>query len=280
VSGFSTTPFLHALPWVAGAVLVVLAATFIASKIAHKHSVIDTAWGLLFVAIALAAFFCSAGHGDPLRRWLLLVLPTLWGLRLAQHIGRRTAGKPEDPRYAELLGKAKGNPDLYALRMVYLLQGVLALVISAPILVGAFEGGPVWGLAWVGVTLWCVGVFFEGIGDRQMEQFRRNPANKGTVNDTGLWRYTRHPNYFGDACVWWGVFLISAERWPGVLTVFAPILMTLLLTKGSGARILEKHLSKRPGWAEYAARTSGFFPLPPKKPSKRPEAPGRRVPHA
>jgi steroid 5-alpha reductase family enzyme len=264
VSGFSTTPFLHALPWAAGAVLVVLAATFIAAKIAHKHSVIDTAWGLLFVAVAVAAFACSAGHGDPLRRWLLFVLPTLWGLRLAQHIGRRTIGKPEDPRYAELLAKARGNPDLYALRMVYLLQGILALVISAPILVGAFEAGPVCGLTWAGIALWCVGVFFEGVGDRQMERFRRSPANKGKVIDTGLWRYTRHPNYFGDACVWWGTFLIAAQRWPGVLTIFAPVLMTLLLTKGSGARILEKHMSKRAGWAEYAARTSGFFPVPPR----------------
>ncbi len=97
-----------------------------------------------------------------------------------------------------------------------------------------------------------------------MEQFRRNPANKGKVIDSGLWRYTRHPNYFGDACVWWGIFLVAAEHWPGVLTVFAPVLMTLLLTKGSGARILEKHMAKRDGWAEYAAKTSGFFPLPPK----------------
>ena len=265
MSGFATTPFLQALPWAAGAVLVVLAATFTASKIVHKHSVIDTAWGLLFAAIAVTAFVGSAGHGDPLRRWLLLVLTTLWGLRLAEHIGRRTIGKPEDPRYAELLSKAKGNPDLYALRMVYLLQGILALLISAPILVGVFERGPVWGLAWVGVALWCVGVFFEGVGDRQMERFRRDPANKGSVIDVGLWRYTRHPNYFGDACIWWGIFLISAERWPGVVTVFAPVVMTLLLTKGSGARILEKHMARRDGWDEYAARTSGFFPLPRKK---------------
>jgi len=153
VSGFAGAEFLQALPWAAGAVLLVLAATFVASKIAHKHSVIDTAWGLLFAAVAVTVFVCSAGEGDPLRRWLLLILPVLWGLRLAQHIGRRTVGKPEDPRYAELLAKAKGNPDLYALRVVYLLQGILAFVISAPILVGAFERGPVWGPAWVGVVV-------------------------------------------------------------------------------------------------------------------------------
>lgn len=268
MTGFASTQFSQALPWAAGAVLILLAATFIASKIVHKHSVIDTTWGLLFVAIATTAFRFSAGQGDPLRRWLLLILPVLWGLRLALHIARRSVGKPEDPRYVELLSKAKGNPDLYALRMVYLLQGTLALVVSAPILVGAFERGTVWGLAWVGVALWFVGVIFEGVGDWQMERFRRNPANKGKIIDVGLWRYTRHPNYFGDACVWWGIFLIAAERWPGVLTIFAPIIMTLLLTKGSGARILEKHLSTRDGWDEYAARTSGFFPLPPKDAKK------------
>jgi steroid 5-alpha reductase family enzyme len=269
MTDFPTTPLLHTLPWAAGAVLAVLAATFAASRIARKHSVIDTAWGLLFAAIAVTAFVGSAGHGDPLRRGLLLVLPVVWGLRLAVHIGRRTVGRPEDPRYAQLLAKAKGNADLYALRMVYLLQGALAFLVAVPVLVGAFERGPVRVLAWVGVALWCVGLFFEAVGDAQMERFRRDPANKGRVIDTGLWRYTRHPNYFGDACVWWGLFLIAAERWPGVFTMPAPILMTLLLTKGSGARILERHMSRRSGWAEYAARTSGFVPLPPKRRRRR-----------
>lgn len=249
----------------AGAMLAVLAGTFIASRIVHKHSVIDTAWGLLFAAAAIVVFVASAGHGDPLRRWLLLVLPVLWGLRLAQHIGRRTIGRPEDPRYAALLAKARGNPELYAVRTVYLLQGALALLIAGPILVGAFERGPVRVLGWLGVALWSVGVVFEAVGDHQMEAFRRDPAHHGKVIDVGLWRYTRHPNYFGDACVWWGIFLVAAERWPGVLTGYAPVLMTLLLTKGSGVRVLERHLAQRDGWAHYAARTSAFLPLPPRR---------------
>jgi steroid 5-alpha reductase family enzyme len=262
---FDASAFGAARPWAGGAVLVVLAATFVASKIAHKHSVIDTAWGLLFAVIAVTVFVRSAGVACGTRRWLLLVLPVLWGVRLAQHIGRRTIGKPEDPRYEAMLSRAKGNPDLYALRMVYLLQGILAFLISAPILVGGFETGSVNAIAWVGVAIWVVGVFFEAVGDHQMEQYRRDPAHKGGVIDVGLWRYTRHPNYFGDACVWWGIFLVTASSWPGVLTIPAPIVMTLLLTKGSGARILEKHMSTRDGWAEYAARTSSFFPLPPRK---------------
>ena len=255
----------RALPWAAAAVLLVLAGTFVASRIAGKHSVIDTAWGLLFAAVAVAAFVTSSGHGDPVRRVLLLVLPGVWGLRLAVHIGARTVGKDEDPRYAALLAKARGNPTWYAIRMVYALQGLLAGLVAAPIVVGAFERGPVRTLAWLGVAIWLVGVFFEAVGDAQLERFRADPANKGTVMQTGLWRYTRHPNYFGDACVWWGIFLVAAERWPGVLTVPAPILMTLLLTRGSGARIMERHMAGRPGWAEYVARTSGFFPRPPRR---------------
>ncbi len=265
MSSFPAAALAASLPWVVGALLAVLSGTFVASRIAHKHSVIDTAWGLLFAAAAATVFVRSAGHGDPLRRWLLLVLPVLWGLRLAQHIARRTIGRPEDPRYAALLAKARGNPDLYAIRMVYLLQGVLALLIAGPILVGAFERGPVRVLGWLGVALWCVGIGFEAVGDHQLEAFRRAPANKGKVISVGLWRYTRHPNYFGDACVWWGIFLIAAEHWPGIVTSYAPVLMTLMLTKGSGARILERHLSQRDGWAQYAARTSAFVPRPPRK---------------
>ena len=187
---------------------------------------------------------------------------------MAVHIGRRSRGKPEDPRYQKMLDRAADrghNPTLYALRTIYLLQGVLALLISAPLVFGMLASGPLGPLAFAGIALWCVGVFFETVGDAQMERFRADPAHKGKVIDIGLWRYTRHPNYFGDACVWWGIFLVAAERWPGVLTFPAPILMTLLLTVGSGVRILEQHMAGREGWAEYKARTSAFFPLPPRR---------------
>ena len=250
--------------YVAIGLVATLAATFVCAKIVHRHNVIDVTWGVLYVVAAVITFFASSGHGDPLRRTLLLVLPSLWGLRLAQHIGRRSLGKGEDPRYEELLDKSTGNRDVYALRMIYLLQGVLALLIAAPILVGAFEHRPVRVLAWAGVAVWAVGVFFEAVGDVQMERFRAAPGNKGKIIDVGLWRYTRHPNYFGDACVWWGIFLVAADALPGVVTVFAPVIMTLLLVKGSGVRILENHMRRREGWQDYAARTSIFFPLPPR----------------
>ncbi len=257
--------FAGSVPYSAGAVVLLLAATFIGFLIVGKHSLIDSTWGLLFAAVAIAAFACSSGHGDPVRRWLLLALPVIWGLRLAIHTGRRSIGKPEDPRYGKLVSKATGHQNLYALRTIYLLQGLLAFLISTPIQVGAFERGPVGPIGWVGAGVWCLGVFFETVGDHQMEAFRRNPANKGGIIETGLWRYTRHPNYFGDACVWWGIFAIAADHWPGVITIYAPILMTLLLTKGSGVRVLEGHLRDRPGWASYAARTSTFVPLPPRR---------------
>jgi steroid 5-alpha reductase family enzyme len=262
---FAAVDFARSLFWSAVAVLVVLAATFVVAKVAGKHSVIDAAWGLLFAAITVSTLVCSAGHGNDTRRIVLGVLTIGWGLRLAQHIGRRTIGKPEDPRYAALLAKAKGSENLYALRMIYLLQGVLAYLISAPVQVGAFEEPGMGVLGWVGVAVWVIGVAFEATADRQLEAFRRDPARKGTIMQSGLWRFSRHPNYFGDACVWWGIFLVAAEHWPGALTIAAPLVMTFLLTKGSGVRILDKHMSGRPGWSEYAQRTSAFFPLPPKR---------------
>jgi steroid 5-alpha reductase family enzyme len=267
MTAFAAADFAQSLLWSAVAALVVIATTFVVAKIAGKHSVIDTAWGLLFVAITVSTLICSAGHGNDVRRIVLGVLTIGWGLRLAQHIGRRTIGKPEDPRYAALLAKAKGSENLYALRMIYLLQGVLAFAISAPVQVGAFEGPPIGILGWIGVAIWVFGVAFEAIADRQLEAFRRDPTRKGTIMQSGLWRFSRHPNYFGDACVWWGIFLVAAERWPGVFTIPAPLLMTFLLTKGSGVRILDQHMSGRAGWSEYAQRTSAFFPLPPKRPA-------------
>jgi steroid 5-alpha reductase family enzyme len=257
------TALASSLPWVGAAVAAVLLVTFVAAKVSGKHSVIDTAWGLLFAAVAIVVFL--RGTADGPRQWLLLLLPLAWGLRLAIHIGRRNRGKPEDPRYEQLLSKARGNPDLYALRMVYLLQGILAVVIASPIVAGGFADARAGVLTWLGVVLWAVGVTFEAVGDAQLERFRRDPANRGRIMDVGLWRYTRHPNYFGDACVWWGIFLVAADAPIALVTVYAPILMTLLLTKGSGARILERHMSGRPGWEVYAARTSAFLPWPPRR---------------
>jgi steroid 5-alpha reductase family enzyme len=275
MADFPWGAFWSALPFTALAVVVVLGATFLVALRAHKHAVVDVAWGLGFAAIALTAFVASAGEGDDVRRALVLLLTAGWGLRLAVHIGLRSRGHGEDPRYEELMAKAPGNPNLFALQRVYLTQGVIMWFVSLPVQVAAFQSASAGWLVWVGVALWVLGFAFETIGDWQLTRFRNDASSKGQVLDTGLWRYTRHPNYFGDACVWWGLSLVAFSAWPGVLTLLSPLLMTWLLAKGTGKPLLEKDMaSRRPGYADYVRRTSGFVPLPPKKPSTAVPEPG------
>ena len=249
-----------------GAALVVLLAAFAIGVRCGLHRVVDVAWGLAFCAVALTGYGLSAGHGDPGRRLLALLLVLVWGLRLAAHIWWRGRGHPEDPRYERLLAKAPPeHRNLYALRMVYLLQAALVWVVSLPVQITLFVPHPPGPLAWAGTALWAVGLGFEAVGDLQLTRFRADPARHGQVLDTGLWRWTRHPNYFGDACVWWGLFLLAADTPIGRATLPAPLIMSYLLVNGSGKPMLERQLqSTKPGYAAYAARTSGFVPLPPK----------------
>jgi steroid 5-alpha reductase family enzyme len=268
--GFHADTFATALAGSLGAILLLLAITLAVALHAGRHNVIDTTWGLGFAAVALVAFIASRDTGDGLRRWLLLLCPVIWGCRLAYYTGRRALGKGEDPRYDQLLDKgAPGGRHgaartWRAIRIIYALQGFLVLFIALPLIVGASTNGPVHVVGWVGVAVWALGMYFESVGDAQMSRFKGDPANKGKIMDRGLWRFTRHPNYFGDACIWAGMFLLAAERWPGVLTILSPVAMILLLTKGSGAANLERHMAERPGYAEYMARTSGFVPRPPR----------------
>lgn len=236
-----------------------------------RHDGVDVLWGAGFAVIALVTLGVSAGHGDGWRRWLVTLLTVLWGARLAWHIGRRNHGKDEDPRYRALLAKAPGNPDRYALRTVYLAQGGLMWLVSLPVQLAQYgRGDTLFGgtevAAWTGVALWTVGIVFEAVGDAQLARFRAHPASSGQVMDRGLWRYTRHPNYFGDACVWWGLTLLALHQPVGLLALVSAALMTFLLTRGSGARLLESTISaRRPGYADYVSRTSGFLPLPPRR---------------
>jgi steroid 5-alpha reductase family enzyme len=276
--GFSGSAFGHSLELSVAAVVLLLIATFVCALIAKRHNVIDAAWGLGFVLVALASFLASRSDSGALtgsegiRRWLLLLLPAIWGGRLALYIRVRGIGKGEDPRYAALLdknappgGRSGGARMWRAIRIIYLLQGALILFIGLPLIVGASTAGPMNLIGWIGAGIWLIGLVFEAVGDAQMSAFKGNPSNRGTIMDRGLWRLTRHPNYFGDACVWTGLFLLAAQHWPGVLTALSPIAMILLLTKGSGAANLERHMAQRPGYQEYMARTSGFIPLPPKQ---------------
>ncbi len=257
------------------AVLTIAAAQAITAVIARRAdrvSVVDVTWGLGFVAVA--AVTALAGDGTGWRRTLLVLLVGFWGLRLGWHIWTKHRGhRGEDPRYAELLGgrSVRGPGFGVAVRKVFLVQGFAMLVVSLPVLAGMTS--PIrW--TWVvvaGAIVWVIGVFFETVGDAQLAAYKKNP-DRGPVMDTGLWALTRHPNYFGDACLWWGIWLIGglASGWiTGLLTVIGPIMMTYFLAFATGARLLEKTMMARPGYPEYAERTPmlvpRFFPRRPRK---------------
>jgi steroid 5-alpha reductase family enzyme len=246
------------------AVAVLMAVTAWAGRRAGRVSVVDTSWGLGFVLVGVVA--AVAGDGVLWRRLLLLALVGVWGLRLAWHMHRRNAGKGEDARYAAMLAQEPGNPTLVAIRKVYGIQGMSLWFVSLPLQVGAAAGDGVLAVAVVGAVLWLVGVAFESVGDAQLARFKADPATRGTVMDRGLWSWTRHPNYFGDSCVWWGLYLVAASAWPGVLTVLSPVAMTYFLVFATGARLLEQHMAERPGYREYQQRTSYFLPRPPRRP--------------
>lgn len=251
------------------AALAVMLVTFAVALAKGVHRIVDVAWGLAFTAVAVVSLVLSDGQGHDGRRLTVTVLTALWGLRLSGHIALRGRGHGEDPRYARMLAKAPGNPHLYALRMVYLLQGALVALVSLPVQAAMYLPMAMGPLAAVGVAAWLTGFFFETVGDAQLARFRaesRALGLKGRIMDRGLWRYTRHPNYFGDFMVWWGLFLLACGDWAvAALTLVSPVVMSLLLTMGSGKRLLERQMRERPGYAEYAARTSGFFPLPPRR---------------
>ncbi|NJP99723.1 DUF1295 domain-containing protein [Streptomyces zingiberis] len=270
MTGFPWGDFAVNLAWAGAAALAVMLLTFAVAVRKGVHRIVDVAWGLAFTAVAGVSCWASAGTGDPGRRLLVTALTAVWGLRLALHIARRGRGHGEDPRYERMLARAPGDRNLYALRTVYLLQGALVWLVSLPVQAAQYVPGPVSAVAVAGAGLWALGLFFEAVGDAQLARFTADPANRGRIMDRGLWRYTRHPNYFGDFLVWWGLYLIACDSGAvAALTLVSPLVMSALLIKGSGKRLLERHLADRPGYAAYVARTSGFVPLPPRRAAGR-----------
>ena len=266
VNSFALYPFLSGLALCFAVSLTLFVGCWVAALFIGRFNIVDVVWGLAFVAIAVTSLLWSAGHeGQDWRRFLVLALVCVWGLRLAAYIAIRSRGKGEDPRYDDLLGSGPER-SRRALVVVFVLQAVVAWVISLPVQAAMFiRTGWAW-TAPVGVAIWLVGVFFETVGDAQLNAFRNEPSNRGKVMDRGLWRYTRHPNYFGDACVWTGLWLVAAGQWIGALTFFSPVLMAWFLSFKTGKPLLERHMAAtKPGYAEYMKRTSGFFPLPPKR---------------
>ncbi|MFM8944856.1 MAG: DUF1295 domain-containing protein [Actinomycetota bacterium] len=248
-------------------VLVFTTAGWALSVVLKKASIVDSLWSLCFLIVA----FVGYRYGNPAaleRRTLLLGLVAIWAIRLSLHITVRNWGKPEDYRYAAWREKYGANRYWwFSLFQVFWLQGFLALLVSAPLLVGA--AAPAWNGVdpfWLGVAVWVVGFAFEAGGDWQLMRFAADPANKGKVMDRGFWLYTRHPNFFGDFAVWWGYGLISLAAPWGWLALLGPALMSVLLLRVSGVAMLEKTIgSRRAGYDEYVRRTSAFFPRPPRK---------------
>jgi steroid 5-alpha reductase family enzyme len=237
------------------AALVVLC--WVASLLRRDSSLVDRIWGFGFVVLAHHHGTVAAERGGPIDQ-LLSVLVLIWGLRLTWHITRRNWGHGEDPRYTAMRTRNGDRWWWQSLFTVFLLQGGLMLLIGLP-LVAIAASGAAWGRI-LGTLLWAIGFAFEAGGDWQLARYRADPANRGTVLDTGFWRYTRHPNYFGDALQWWGFwcFAASAGLW---WTVVSPIVMTLLLLKVSGVTLLESALvESKPGYRDYVRRTSAFVP--------------------
>jgi steroid 5-alpha reductase family enzyme len=247
----------------AGALVVLMVASWLLSVLLADVSIVDVVWGVGFVAVAWIAY--AQGDGDDARRLLLAVLVTIWGVRLAGYIGWRKLRHPgEDPRYTAMRERRGPRFVWLSLFTIFLLQGALVWVISLPVQVAADQGDALNALDAAGVALWAIGVAFESIGDGQLLRFKSDPANKGRVMDRGLWRYTRHPNYFGDFCVWWGLYLVALATGAAWWTAIGPLVVSVLLIRVSGKGMTEKVMAQRPGYAEYVARTSGFVPLPPR----------------
>jgi steroid 5-alpha reductase family enzyme len=253
---------------------------WVVSLLVRNASIVDLFWGFGFVVIAWvtwlalsdgAVWFVTIGSGETAaartswgRPVTILVLVTVWGLRLTAYLSWRNIGKGEDFRYAAMRDHWGGRFALISLGTVFLLQGALMWVVSLPVQAGMFEAGTLGVIAFAGIALWVAGMVFETVGDWQLARFKSDPANMGRVMDRGLWAYTRHPNYFGDFCVWWGIWLVAltpATWW----TAVGPAVMTFLLLRFSGVANLEKTITtRRPGYAEYVKRTNAFFPGRPK----------------
>lgn len=246
------------------AIVVVMIATWVMSLLRRDASIVDIVWGLGFVVVVWVAR--GIGDGDPGRADLLTAMVTIWGLRLAGYLLWRSWGEDEDYRYQSMRRRRGDAFPVTSLVTVFGLQGLVMFVVSLPILLAVTPATPGIGpLAIVGVVVWGVGLFFETVGDAQLARFRANPETAGAIMDRGLWRYTRHPNYFGDACVWWGIFLVAAESGDGWFGLIGPVVMTFMLLRVSGVAMLERGLHKRrEGYADYAARTATFFPRPPR----------------
>ncbi len=240
--------------------------TFLIAKSKNKHDLIDIVWSLGFIIVSLVSLII--GGKINLATIILNVLVLVWGSRLAIHIAKRNLKAKEDFRYVKYREEYKGKYfDLYFFFRMYVLQFVLNVLISFMIVYTNINGlANITWLYLVGLLVWLIGFFFESIGDKQLREFIADKSNRGKLMTSGLWKYTRHPNYFGEATMWWGIYLLSISNFQNYFLIFCPLLITLLVRFVSGVPLLEKKYdeNKKEGWEAYKKRTSIFFPLPPK----------------
>jgi steroid 5-alpha reductase family enzyme len=252
------------LPTVALAVFIYMTALFLLAWAVEDNSIVDVAWGPGFVLVAWLSL--ALGVGAEARPVLITGLVTLWGVRLALHIYIRNRGRGEDFRYAAWRAAWGRWFRLRSFLQVFMLQGAVMLVVAWEVVLVNTRSGP--GLGWldlVGQAVWSVGFYIQAVADAQLFRFTRDPASEGKVLDTGLWRYSRHPNYFGEALMWWGIFLMALQVPDGWQGVVSPIVMTFLLIKVSGVTMLERDIEeRRPEYRDYIRKTSAFVPWPPK----------------
>ncbi|MHA6260751.1 DUF1295 domain-containing protein [Sporosarcina sp. CAU 1771] len=239
---------------------------FTIGVVRKNNGLVDIAWGLGFVTVAVFTFFAS--ELMTVRSILVTVLVLLWGLRLAYYLFKRNWNKPEDYRYVNMRKRWGSGFSKYPKMFlnVYILQLVLLFIIAQPIIsVNTSTNIGLRLLDYIGLALWIIGYIFEVVGDGQLKAFIKRPENKGKLMTNGLWKYTRHPNYFGEAVMWWGIYLITLSVPNGWTTIYSPIVITLLLLFVSGVPLLEKRYKEHPEWPAYVKKTSKFIPMPPKK---------------
>lgn len=262
-----STALLINLAVIAGA----MAPLWLISVIKEDASIVDIFWGMGFVLVAWAGYALSPEGGS----LLCVALITVWGVRLSGYLAWRNLGKGEDYRYRAMRKRIGPRFRWVSAYTVFGLQGLLIWIVSLPVQMIPFgppgeSSGELTAMTVIGIGFWAVGIFFETVGDVQLARFKSRPDSAGQVMDRGLWRYTRHPNYFGDFMVWWGIFLIAMATPAGLLakgwTIVGPVIMSILLIRVSGAALLERSLRRRrPGYEEYISRTSAFFPWPPRR---------------
>ena len=251
------------------AVLIMMFGGWLISLIYRNVTVVDSLWGMGFVLIAWITFLLSDGFGT--RSLLLAVLVSAWGLRLCYYLSRRNWGKGEDPRYGTWREKSGERFWFVSLFKVFVLQALFMWVISIVIQIGQMAPAPA-RLTWLdgfGALVWIIGFVFETVGDWQLARFKADPSTKGKVLESGLWAYTRHPNYFGEFLIWWGLYLITLSTPGSWWTIICPIIITAVLLKMTGIPLTEKVLvERRPGYGDYIKRTSAFVPWFPAKMKK------------